>query len=126
MYTEPTTLNHMAITDTLVTLYVFLAQTIDRCLSEAARTSDPETALQGQLVATRAAVLDMLSVNRVVKEKVEQECRLVLSLVATALTNGPRQTAALQDLKAERAILKHKIMALSDLLAVFRAVERVV
>ena len=117
--------SHIDITDTLVTLYVFLAQTIDRCLSEAARTSDMETALQGQLVATRAAVLDMLSVNRVVKEKVEQECRLVLSLVATAITNGPRQTAALQDLKTERAILQHKIMALSDLLAVFRAVERV-
>ena len=76
------------ITDTLVRLYVFLAQTIDRCLSEAARISYPETALQGHLAATRATVLDMLSVNKVVKEKVEQECKQVLSLVAAVLDVG--------------------------------------
>lgn len=122
MHAQSAVHSHIDITDTLVTLYLFLAQTIDRCLSEAARSGDPETALQGHLAASRAAVLDMLSVNSVVKGKVEQECKQVLSLVASALTDGPGQTAALHELKAERAILKHKIMALSDLLAVFRAV----
>lgn len=121
MHAPSTVHSHIDITDTLVRLYVFLAQTIDRCLSEAARMSYPETALQGHLAASRAAVLDMLSVNKVVKEKVEQECKQVLSLVASALSDGPEQTAALQDLKMERDILKHKTMALSDLLAVFRA-----
>lgn len=121
MHAQPTVDSHIDVTDTLVRLYVFLAQTIDRCLSEAARISYPETVLQGHLAATRATVLDMLSVNKVVKEKVEQECTHVLSLVASALTDGPKQAAALQDLKTERAILKHKTMALSDLLAVFRA-----
>lgn len=121
MHAQPTVDSHIDVTDTLIRLYVFLAQTIDRCLSEAARISYPETVLQGHLAATRATVLDMLSVNKVVKEKVEQECTHVLSLVASALTDGPRQTAALHDLKTERAILKHKTMALSDLLAVFRA-----
>jgi hypothetical protein len=35
--------------------------------------------------------------------------------------DGPGKTAALMDLKAERVMLKQKTMALSDLLAVFRA-----
>jgi hypothetical protein len=123
MHAQPAVHSHIEITDTLVRLYVFLAQTMDRCLSQADYVSDPEPALHGHLVASRAAVLDMLSVNKVVKEKVEQECKQVLSLVASALTEGPRQTAALHELKIERAILKHKTMALTDLLAVFRAVD---
>jgi hypothetical protein len=113
--------SHIDITDTLVRLYVFLAQSMDRCLSEATRISYPESELQSNLASTRTAVLDMLSVNRVVKGKVEQECNRVLSLVTACLTDGPGKTAALNDLKAERAILKQKTMALSDLLAVFRA-----
>jgi hypothetical protein len=113
--------SHIDITDTLVRLYVFLAQSIDRCLSEAARISYPESELQSNLASTRAAMLDMLSVNRVVKGKIEQECHRVLSLVSACLSDGPGKTAAVNDLKAERVMLKQKTMALSDLLAVFRA-----
>ena len=113
--------SHIDITDTLVRLYVFLAQSMDRCLSEAARISYPESELQSNLTSTRATVLNMLSVNRVVKGKVEQEYTRVLSLVTACLTDGPGKTAALNDLKAERAMLKQKTVALSDLLAVFRA-----
>lgn len=113
--------SHIDITDTLVRLYVFLAQSMDRCLSEAARISYPESELQSNLASTRTMVLDMLSVNRVVKGKVEQECNRVLSLVTACLTDGPGKSAAMNDLKAERAMLKQKTMALSDLLAVFRA-----
>jgi hypothetical protein len=113
--------SHIDITDTLVRLYVFLAQSIDRCLSEAARISYPESELQSNLASTRAAMLDMLSVNRVVKGKIEQECHRVLSLVSACLSDGAGKTAAVNDLKAERVMLKQKTMALSDLLAVFRA-----
>jgi Skp family chaperone for outer membrane proteins len=63
----------------------------------------------------------MLSVNQVVKAKVEQECNRVRSLVTACLTDGAAKSAALEELKAERALLKQKTMALSDLLAVFRA-----
>ena len=111
---------HIDITDTLTRLYLFLAQSIDRCLSEAARISYPEAELQSQLASTRAAVLDMLAVNQVVKAKVEQECNHVRSLIMACLTDGATKAAALDELKAERAVLKHKTMALSDLLAVFR------
>jgi hypothetical protein len=121
MNAQSTVLSHIDITDTLVRLYLFLAQSMDRCLNEAARISFPEAELQSHLASTRAAVLDMLSVNQVVKRKVEQECQRVLSLIPECLREGAGKAGALEELKVERAVLKHKTMALSDLLAVFRA-----
>jgi hypothetical protein len=122
MHAQPTIHTHIDITETLVRLYVFLAQSMDRCLSEAARISYPEHELQSHLASTRAAALDMLSANQVVKGKVEQECRRVLALVAACLTSGPGNSAPLDELKAERAVVKNKIATLSDVLAVFRSV----
>jgi hypothetical protein len=113
--------SHIDITDALARLYVFLAQSMDRCVSEAARISYPEAELQAHLATTRATVLDMLSVNLVVRAKVEQECDRVHSLIVTCLENGVEKGFAVDALKAERATLKHKTMALSDLLAVFRS-----
>lgn len=113
--------SHIDITDALVRLYLFLAQSMDRCVSEASRINYPESELQVHLASTKATVLEMLSVNQVVKGKVEQECNRVHALVTACLAEGVGKAIALNDLKAERAILKHKTMALSDLLAVFRA-----
>ena len=113
--------NHIEITDTLARLYLFLAQSMDRCVSEAARINYSEDELQSHLAATRATVLDMLSVNQVVKAKVEQECNRISLLVTACLMGAASKAVALEELKAERAVLKHKTMALSDLLAVFRA-----
>jgi len=121
MNAPSTVYSHIDITDTLARLYLFLAQSLDRCVSEAARISYPEAELQSHLASTRATVLDMLSVNQVVKSKVEQECNRVRVLVTACLTDGAAKAAALEALQAERAVLKHKTMALSDLLAVFRA-----
>ena len=113
--------SHIDITETLARLYLFLAQSMDRCVSEAARINYPEAELESHLASTRAAVLDMLAVNQVVKAKVEQECNRVRSLIMSSLAEGAANAVALDELKAERAVLKHKTMALSDLLAVFRA-----
>ncbi len=121
MNATTTVQSHIDITDSLVRLYVFLAQQLDRSVSEAARISYPESELESHLESTRATVLDMLSVNQVVKGKVEEECRRVHELVTAYLLAGTGQAGALEELKAERAVLKHKTMALSDLLAVFRA-----
>lgn len=121
MNAQATVHSHIDITDTLARLYLFLAQRMDRCISEAARISYPEAELQSHLASTRTTVLEMLSVNQVVKGKVAQECSRVLSLVAACFTDGPGKAVALEELKVERAVLKHKTMALSDLLAVFRA-----
>jgi hypothetical protein len=120
MNTSSTVQSHIDITDTMARLYVFLAQSLDRCVSEAARISYPEPQFQASLASTKARVLDMLSVNQVVKGKVEQECDRVGSLVTACLRDA--KAGALDELKEERAVLKHKTLALSDLLAVFRAV----
>jgi hypothetical protein len=112
---------HIEITETLVRLYVFLANYLDRCLNEAARQSFPEHELQAHLASTRAKMMEILSVNRVVKGKVEQECDRVLSLGAACLKNGANRAAMLSELQAERTVLQNKTIALSDLLAVFRA-----
>jgi hypothetical protein len=121
MNASSTVHSHIDITDGLVRLYLFLAQSLDRCVSEAARISYPESELQSHLVSTRAMVLDMLSGNKLVKGKVEQECERVHSIVTACLSDGAGKAVAFEDLKRERAVLKHKTMALSDLLAVFRA-----
>jgi hypothetical protein len=112
---------HIEVTETLVRLYVFLAQHLDRCANETARATYPEQELQAHLTSTRAEMRELLSINQVVQEKVEQECNRVFALTAACLTNGDKQGAALEDVKAERAVLKTKTMALSDVLAVFRA-----
>lgn len=121
MNARPTAQSHIAITDTLAKLYLFLAQSLDRCVSEAARISYPESELQSHLASTRTEVLDMLSVNRVVKGKIEQDISRVGALVTACLTDGAANPRVLAELKAERAVLKHKTLVLSDLLAVFRA-----
>lgn len=114
--------SHINITETFVRLYVFLAQSLDRCLDDAARASFPEKDHQAFLADTRAKLMEMTSVNPVVKGKVEEECNRVLSLAESCLKAGPGQASAKEQLKAERTILQIKLMALSDLLAVFRAV----
>jgi len=113
--------SHIEITETLVRLYVFLAQHLDRCLNEAARQTYPEQELQSHLASTRAEMMEILSVNQVVKDKVERECDRVITLSAEYLANKNATTVAVDELNAERAVLKNKTMALSDLLAVFRA-----
>ncbi|MBH0188547.1 MAG: hypothetical protein HP493_06750 [Nitrospira sp.] len=113
--------SHIDVTDVLARLYLFLAQSMDRCVSEAARINYPEAELESHLAATKATILDMLAVNQVVKAKVEQECDRVRSLIMACSVDGAANATALDELKAERAVLKHKTMALSDLLAVFRA-----
>jgi len=121
MNAQSTAHGHIDITETLVRLYVFLAQSLDRCLNEAARATYPEHELQAHLSSTRAEMMEILSVNRVVMGKVEQECNQVLRLIAACLPDGAGKTAAMEEVRAERTVLKNKTMALSDLLAVFRA-----
>jgi hypothetical protein len=65
--------------------------------------------------------MEILVVNRVVKDKVEEECNRGLALTAQCPADGADQAAATYERRSERAVLKNKTMALSDLLAVFRA-----
>ncbi len=114
---------HIDTTETFVRLYVFLSQYLDRCRDEASRKSFPEADLQVHLSATKAKMLDIMAVNRVVKDKVAQECARILALGETCLKQGGTNASVVEDVKRERAILQNKTIALSDLLAVFRAAE---
>ena len=113
--------NHIEITETLLRLYVFLAQELDRSLNQAARETFPEQELLGHLSTTRAKVMEILSVNPVVKEKVDKECQRVLALAAACVAERNATSSTASDVQAEQAVLKQKTIALSDLLAVFRA-----
>ncbi len=112
---------HIEITETFVRLYVFLSQTLDRCLDQTQRESFPEKEHQAFLTEARNEMREILTVNPVVKGKVEEECSRVLTLAESYLKKGAKQKDALEQIQRERAILKTKLVALSDLLAVFRA-----
>lgn len=112
---------HIEITETLVRLYVFLSQSLDRCLDRAQRESFPEKDHQAFLSETRSKLMEVLAVNPVVKGKVEHECERTLALAASYLKGGSGKEASREQINAERETLKTKLVALSDLLAVFRA-----
>lgn len=119
--TTSVTPRHIEVTETLVRLYVFLANYLDRCLNEAARQTYPEAELQKHLAETIAKLSEILAINRVVKTKVQEECDRILALGAACLQAGAKGPMA-DDIKAARAVLQNKTIALSDLLAVFRSI----
>jgi hypothetical protein len=105
----------------LVRLYVFLAQYLDRCFDEAARKNYPDAELQGHLDETRRQLMEILSVNPVVKKKLADECDRILALGASCLKSGAVDSKTREMIQAERSILRNKTIALSDLVAVYRA-----
>lgn len=105
----------------LVRLYVFLSQYLDRCCDEAARKSYPDAELQAHLRETRRQLMEILSVNPVVKKKLAEECDRILALGASCVQSSTADTKMREAIHAERAVLKNKTIALSDLVAVFRA-----
>src|SRR5216683_7571474 len=98
--------SHIQLTETLVRLYVFLSQSLDRCLDRSMRESLPEKDHQAFLADTRAQLMEALAVNPVVKRKVEEECKRVLSLAASYLKARTNKTAIQRQLKAERETLR--------------------
>ena len=107
----------------LVRLYVFLAQYLDRCVDEVARTSYPDAELEAHFTKTRRELMGILAVNPVVQKKLTEECDRILALGASCVKAGAGNPELQGRLVAERAILKHKTLALSDVVAVFRALE---
>ena len=114
--------DQLEIAASFVRLYVFLAQYLDRCFDEAARKTYPDSELQVHLTDTRHQLMDILAVNPVVKKNLAQECDRILALGATCLKAGA-EAKTRESIQAERTVLKNKTAALSDLVAVFRALE---
>jgi hypothetical protein len=116
-----TTTEQLDVTAALVRLYVFLAQYLDRCFDEAARKSYPDSELQGHLAETRRQLMEILAVNPVVKKKLSEDCDRILALGASCLKVGAADAKVREAIQSERAVLRSKTLALSDLVAVFRA-----
>lgn len=106
-----------------VRLYVFLANYLDRCFDEAARKTYPDADLQGHLEKTRQQLMDILAANPVVKKKLSEECDRILALGASCLNKSAQDAKTREAIQSERAVLQNKTSALSDLVAVFRALE---
>lgn len=115
-----TSQNYIDIIETLIKLYGSLEQNLDHCLSDIGTGMLEEHESQARLSATRAQIMDMLAVNPVVKEKLEEECRRLLSLASACFSDGPQSTVALKQARAEREVLRCKAAALKDLLDVFQ------
>jgi hypothetical protein len=107
----------------LVRLYVFLSQYLDRCVDEVARRNLPDGDLQTHLAQTRRELMEILSVNPVVKRKLADECDRILNLGASCLTASSVTAKTRELIHTEREVLKQKTSALSDLVAVFRALD---
>jgi hypothetical protein len=107
----------------LVRFYVFLSQYLDRCLNDGIRNSVPDGDLETHLAQTRLELMEILSVNPVVKRKLTDECDRLLKLGASCLTSSPTAAKNHELILAEREMLKQKTSALSDLVAVFRALD---
>ena len=107
----------------LVRLYVFLSQYLDRCLDDGVRRNTPDGDLQTHLAQTRLELMEILSVNPVVKRKLADECDRILNLGASCFTSHPATAKNRELIQAEREVLKQKTSALSDLVAVFRALD---
>ncbi len=115
--------DQLEIAAALVRLYVFLSQYLDRCVDDVARKSYPDSELEAHLTKTRRELMSILSVNPVVKRKLTEECDRVLALGTSCLKAGAGDARLHDRLVAERNVLKQKTLALSDLVAVFRALD---
>jgi hypothetical protein len=118
-----TAATQLQIAAALVRLYVFLSQYLDRCISDAVQHNSPDGDLQTHLARTRLELLEILSVNPVVKRKLTDECDRILSLGASCLSSSSAAAETRERIAAEREVLKQKTTALSDLVAVFRALD---
>jgi hypothetical protein len=115
--------NHIGIIETLIQLYGSLEQNLDHCLNEIGTGTVEEHESQARLSATRAQIMDILAGNPVVKEKIEEECKRLLSLASACFSNGPQSTVALKEARTEREALRCKAAALRDLLEVLRSAD---
>ena len=121
MNESQTSSQYFITTETYLRFYVLLSQYIDRSLDDRIRESLSEKDFQGHLSDTRKTVFDLLATNRVVKQKVEKEYERIVNLGKDYLECSDKGGMR-KKLEDERETLQIKMLALSDLLAVFRSV----
>ncbi len=120
MTTEKEGSQHLQITDAFIHVYLVLTQYLDHILDE---TKSPELSNQDikeQLEAARTKLQTALEANPIVQGKVGEECARIISEATLMLKEG-KNTSNMNILTSERTVLQTKIVALTDLGAVFRA-----
>jgi len=110
----------MEITETVLRFYVFLRHYLDRFHDQAAKEAFPESEFRKHLRVTQVKVTELLTSNRVVKQKVAAESNGILQLGSDSVE---RRSGVTGQLAKERELLRVKTVAISDLLAVFRSIE---
>ncbi len=120
MPTQDNNAQCMQITETVLRLYVLLNQYLDRCHDQSAKDAFPDSEFQEHLKTTRAKAAELLSTNRVVKDKVVVESERILQLGADCVAQ-PNDAGLNVQLVKERETLKMKSLTISDLMAVFRS-----
>lgn len=113
--------DHIEIIETVLKLYASLGQSLDHCLNEIRTGVTEEHELQAHLSPSRAQMMDILAGSPTVKQKLEQECKRLLSVTSACFSNGTPDSVAMKQAKTEREALRCKTAALTDLLDVLQA-----
>lgn len=110
----------VVITESLSHLYLGLTRYLD-WIHENPKQSEETAQQTKRLIQTsRDGLETYLSKNPVVQRSVEEECAFVFSIVEQA-THGGLTPKLIEKMTIERAKLQTKIVALTDLVALFKA-----
>ncbi len=120
MPTESHNPQHIQVTDALIHVYLVLTQYLDHLLDESKTPELSNQDIEIQLEATRAKLQTALAPHPMVQGKIGDECTRILSEATTVIKEG-KDTKNIKHLVSERQALQTKIVALTDLSAVFRA-----
>ncbi len=106
----------VGVTELLSHLYLGLTRYLDWIHEKSEETAGQ---IKRLIKAARDGLEIILSKNPVVQRSVDEECTLVFSIVEEAI-NGGITPKLMEKISTERAMLQAKIVALTDLVAIFK------
>ncbi|GJL61355.1 MAG: hypothetical protein NPIRA04_00090 [Nitrospirales bacterium] len=112
---------HIQITEALIHVYLLLTQYLDHIVDERNSPELSNQDIETQLEKARTTLQTFLAANPVVQAKVGKESDRILS-EATQVRKEGQSTKNMEKLTSERNLLQTKIVTLTDLVAVFRAI----
>ena len=112
----------VVVTSLLSHLYLGLTRYLDWIHEGSSKSEKTEEEVKSLIQTTRDGLEKYLSKNPVVQRSVEEECALVFSIVKESTSSG-LTPKLMEKMTTERAKLQTKIVALTDLVALFKALE---
>ncbi len=119
-----TTPEYIEVTQAFLRFYVLSIQYLDHRLGANTPESLSQDDVYSHLGESRDVLLRLVSINPIVPGKVEKEYEEISRLGAAAPTDGEDQTQDTGAIAELQMVLRNKITALSDLLAVLRLVPQ--